>query len=192
VWTQRFASGAAGVNMRRMVPTADGVGRWGRIETIEGAVNGDANTPRVVVDRSGEAGAEVVWLAWRKLRLPSGTAELWASRIVANGLPSAPWQINTSTDPVDDDYALAVDRAGNAMALWRPQNPATVDPVLFRRFSTQTNAWGPVSPALNQERVSSLTGSFQIGVSASGDALTGWMEYDATLRTQTLRVLNFR
>jgi hypothetical protein len=192
VWTQSFAAGAEGVTMRRNLPTADGAGQWGQIETIEGAVNGDANTPRVVVDRSGEAGAEVVWLAWRKLRLPSGTPELWASRIVANGFPSAPWQINTSTEPVDTDYALAVDRAGNAMALWRPQNPATVDPVLFRRFSTQTNAWGPVSPALNQERVSSLTGSFQIGVSASGDALTGWMEYDATLRTQTLRVLNFR
>jgi hypothetical protein len=190
VWTQRFASGAAGVNMRRMVPTADGVGRWGRIEGVEGVVGGNAVSPRVVVDRSGEGGAEVVWLAWRKLRLPSGTAELWASRIVANGLPSAPWQINTSTDPVEDDYALAVDRAGNAMALWKPDNTAA-EAVVFRRFNAQTNAWGPVSPALSRDTVNPLPGDLRVDVSANGDATTAWIEYD-TDTTRSLRVLTFR
>jgi Bacterial Ig-like domain len=193
VWTQRSAtSGAEGVTMRRNLPTADGRGQWGQIELVEGVVNGNASNPRVVVDRSGEAGAEVVWLAWLKYRLPSGRPELWASRIVANGLPSAPWQINMTDHAVDDDYALAVDRAGNAMALWRPQNPDTVDTVLFRRFNAQTNTWGTVSPALNRDDVNDLAGGFHIGVSANGDALTGWMEIDSALRTQTLRVLTFR
>jgi Bacterial Ig-like domain len=191
VWTQRSAtSGATGVTMRRNLPTADGRGQWGEIELVEGVVNGNAQDARVVVDRSGEAGAEVVWLAWLKYRLPSGRPELWASRIVANGLPSAQWQINTSTDPVDDDYALAVDRAGNAMALWKPYNTDT-NAVVFRRFNAQNNAWGPVSAALSRDTVNPLIGDLNIGVSANGDATAAWIEYD-TDTTRSLRVLNFR
>jgi hypothetical protein len=109
---------------------------------------------------------------------------------VANGLPSAPWQINTSTDPVEDDYALAVDRAGNAMALWKPDNTAA-EAVVFRRFNAQTNAWGPVSPALSRDTVNPLPGDLRVDVSANGDATTAWIEYD-TDTTRSLRVLTFR
>lgn len=140
---------------------------WGTTDTIEGD-SGDGRAPQIGFDGSGNALA--VW------ELSSGAeVNIRANRFTPdNGWGSAE-TIDTETEDARRPQ-IAVDDAGNALAVWR-QNDGTRDNIWANRFSTD-NGWGSAEKIETDDSGGALDP--QIALDASGNALAVWEQNDGS------------
>jgi len=141
-------------------------GQWQAAELIE-SDNNDASHPQIAIDSAGNALA--VW------QQSNGTAtDIWANRFT----PAGGWGTAGVIDNGMDDASrpqIAVDSAGNALAVWY-QSDGTVTDIWANRF-TPADGW------LGAEMIDSAPGnaiSAQIAFDNAGNALAVWYQDDGT------------
>jgi hypothetical protein len=139
---------------------------WGIATLIETDNAGNATTPQIALDASGNALA--VWEQYDGTRY-----NIWASRyVVGTG-----WGTVTliETDNGNAQYPqIALDTSGNALAVWQ-QYDGTRYNIWANRYATGTG-WGTAAPI----EIENAGGAFypQIALDASGNALAVWYQYD--------------
>ena len=123
--------------------------------------------PVVAVDAEGAA--TMVWLARTDPDDPADTGIVRASVHPVGGTWSPPEDISTF-GALEGDLDLAVDAAGNAVAVWT-QDVGALDQVKYRT-RTSAGAWSPTD-TLSDTTTSSSQPS--VGVDAAGNAVAVWV-----------------
>jgi len=141
---------------------------WGRTELIE-ALNGDADSPHVSTDISGNAVA--VWTQ------DDGTApSIWFNRyVVGDGWGTAEL---IETGNGDASYPIvSADRSGNALSVWLQSNGIGIngrDSIWSNRYVAGAG-WGTAVPI---ETDSGQTIGLQLATDSNGNALAVWLQFD--------------
>jgi hypothetical protein len=153
IWANRFSAGTG----------------WGTALLIETDNAGGASFPQVAVDAEGNAIA--VWYQFGTL------VNIWANRFDAG----TGWGTALLIETDDEEHAyrpqVAVDAAGNAIAVWH-QYDRTRNNIWANWFGVGTG-WGT---ALLIETDDAGDASFpQVAVDAAGNAIAVWYQYDGTL-----------
>jgi len=143
-------------------------GSWQGAALIE-SDTGDASSPQVAVDDSGNAMA--VWYQ------SDGSAySIYANHFDAL---SGSWQgaalIENNTGYADLPQ-VAVDASGNAIAVWR-QYDGTPSNIYTNRFDVLSGSW---QEAALIENDTGNAYSHQVAVGANGNAIAVWYQYDGT------------
>jgi hypothetical protein len=149
IWTNRF-DGAA----------------WGAAELIETDDTGEAYDPQIAVDGAGNAIA--VWDQYDGIRF-----NIWTNRF-----DGAAWGTAEliETDKAGDAYwpQIAVDGAGNAIAVWN-QNDGIRFNIWANRFDGV--AWG-TAELIGTDNTGDAYGP-QIAADGAGNAMAVWYQYDS-------------
>jgi hypothetical protein len=145
---------------------------WGSAQVLATGTGDYYAHPRVGVDSNGNAHA--VWRLWN-----DNAWDLFSSRYAAApGSWSAPGLIEElDTDANDPD--LAVDAAGNAIAVWSQYNgvPAGCsycDSIYANRYDTSAGAWGEAQ--LLEENYSAVYYP-KVAVDSAGNAVAVWNKW---------------
>jgi hypothetical protein len=143
---------------------------WGSPVLIETDNAGDAADPQIAFDGAGNAIA--VWQQFDGTRV-----SIWANRYTAS---SNSWgsPVLIETDNAGDATApqIAVDGAGNAIAVWF-QSDGTRYNIWANRYTASSNSWG--SPVLIETNAGDATYP-QIAVDGAGNAIAVWQQSDGT------------
>lgn len=131
VWIHVPDSTPAGQMVQAAVFTGTG---WGRAVNLMPAAGIGVRSAQVGVDAAGNALA--VWV-----QALGGDMVVRGSRLVS-GTWSAPLTVSPPGETVVDDVALAVDAAGNAIAIW-VSLPGGVPTIREARFTANSGAWSP-------------------------------------------------
>jgi len=144
---------------------------WGTASLIEENV-GDVLAPQIAMDAAGNATA--VWMQW------------WgggASDIIANHYTAATGLWGTA-EPIETDNTrnafnpqIAMDAAGNALALWY-QDDGTVYNIMSNHYSATTGLWG-AAEVIENNAENAFTP--QIAMDANGNALALWEQSDGAV-----------
>ena len=144
---------------------------WGTAALIETENLGNADSPQLAYDASGNALA--VW------EQTDGThSNIWANRFTA---ATSSWGTATliETDNLGGAFKpqIAFDAGGNALAVWQQSDGARYN-IYANRFTAATNSWG--TAALIE--TDNAGGAFipQFAFDASGNALAVWTQSDGT------------
>ena len=144
---------------------------WRTTELIETNNAGDANSPQVAIDASGNALA--VWAQSDGTRL-----NVWANRYTA---ATSSW--GTAALIESDDLGgvanpqIAMDTSGNALAVWEQSDGSRFN-IWANRFTAANNSWG--TAVLIENNDAGNASAPQIAVDANGDALVVWAQSDGT------------
>ena len=144
---------------------------WGSAELIETDDAGDAETPRVAVDPSGNAIA--VWAQ-------SDTSEtsIWANRFT----PQMGWGnaqlIELRASGVALVPQVAMDFDGNAVAVWQQSDILFRTDIWANRF-TPSNGWETTKRVDSQQGTATNP---QIAVAAAGSAIAVWEQVGTTYK----------
>jgi len=152
-------------------------GLWGTAVLIEAdnALGHDADKPQIGVDVSGNAIA-----VWRQSN--STVDSIWANRYdVTTGLwgTAARVEADNTLGHDADKPQIGVDVSGNAIAVWR-QFQGTVDSIWANRYDATTGLWGIAEEIEADNTVGHNAYQAQIGVGASGTAISVWHQFDGT------------
>ena len=161
VWAQ---SGGTRVNIRANRFNGS---NWGNAVLIETNNDGDADSPQIAIDSSGNAVA--VW------RQSDGARDnIWANRFDGSSWGSAAL---IETDNTGSTYQpqIAVDSNGNALAVWAQSGGTRVN-IRANRFNGSN--WG--NAVLIETNNDGDADSPQIAIDSSGNALVVWRQYDGT------------
>ena len=143
---------------------------WGTATLIETDNAGNAGSPQLAYDASGNALA-----VWEQF---DGTRDnIYANRFTA---ATNSWGIAglIETDLGNAfDPQIAIDASGNALAVWS-QFDGTRHNIYANRFAAATGSWG--TSALIETNNAGSASRPQIAVNASGDALAVWHQFDGT------------
>lgn len=147
IWANRFTNGSG----------------WGSAVRIESTDLGSAQTPQIAVDEAGNAIA-----VWQQAEVAH--TDIWANRFSDGAWGTA---VRLESDNNGDATAprIAIDDAGNAVALWL-QSDGTRTNLVARRFVA--GAW--TAPVV----IESGDGDARtpaLAVDASGNALAVWTQY---------------
>ena len=144
--------------------TADGA--WGTPGLIENINNGDAQYPQIAINDSGDAMA--VW------QQSDGTRDnIWASRYTAGIGWGATIKIEND-DEGDARYPqVAVDDAGNAVAVWQ-QSDGTLTNIMYNRYVVGSG-WSLIGQPVDNDDTGS-TADPQVAVDSSGNAIAVWRQ----------------
>ena len=132
-------------------------------------ISGFGNAPRVAFDHAGNAIA--VWAQYDDPR-----NDVWASRYVASTQAwSAPVRVSSANAVAGVTVAdLAVDAAGNAIALWAQGDGRTNHfDEWYATYDAAAGAWS--APALASDGVDSAYGG-RVAVNANGQAVVAWQQ----------------
>jgi hypothetical protein len=141
---------------------------WGTAELIETNNAGDAQSPQVAVDTAGNA--ITVW------QQSDGTRfNIWSNRYTAGGGWGQAELIETDNAGDAQSPQIAVDAAGNVIAVW--QQP---DDTRFNIWSNRYIAGSGWSVAEEIETDTGLASFPQIAVDATGNAIAVWQQYDGS------------
>jgi hypothetical protein len=150
IWSNRYVAGTG----------------WGTAELIETDA-GDAYSPQVVVDGSGNAVA--VW------RQSDGTRDnIWSNRYVAGTGWGTPELIEGDNTGDVISPQVAVDGSGNAFAVWRQSAGSNI---WSNRYVAGTG-WG--SAELIETYNAGAAIGPQVAVDDSGNAFAVWQQWDGT------------
>jgi hypothetical protein len=170
VWVQRVSSGRPDIWANRYSATT---GLWGAPELIEtdntGA--GGARIPQVAMDTTGNAIA--VWYQHDGARY-----NIWANRFnAATGTWGTAELIET--DNLGSAYSpeIAVDTAGNAIAVWY-QHDGMRNNIWANRYVAASGTWGTAE--LIETDNTGDTYDPDIGFDAAGNAYAVWNQFDGT------------
>jgi len=156
IWANRYVAGTG----------------WGTAELIETSstsLDYGAMLPQVAMDASGNALA--VWSQYE------GTNDsIWSNRYVAGTGWGTAELIETDNSGNAYRPQLAMDSAGNAMAVWGVMWPVdgTVDSIWANRYSAGTG-WDTAEPI---ETGSGDAGYPQVTVDSAGNAMAIWHQFD--------------
>lgn len=141
-------------------------GGWATPVLIETDDTGSASKPRLAVDAAGNAVA--VWYQWDGLR-----TNIWANLYTAG----AGWGTAALIETDDTGYALepqvAVDPAGNALAVWRQADGVRWN-VWANRYTAGVGWGAPVAI----ETGNGGAGYPQVAIDPSGNAIAVWDQWD--------------
>ncbi len=149
-----------------------GVG-WGIAEALPmpQIQNGDASGPRVAMDAAGNVLAVWQWQDHDTLRY-----SLWVNHFpVGSGWKVAESLVASDTADMRDPQ-VAMDSAGNAVAVWI-QRDDTTRGIRARHYDADSG-WGPVEAIQPDTAVSASTPWIAMG--ANGNAVAVWVQWDAT------------
>lgn len=153
IWANRYTAG----------------GGWGTAQAIEISNLGDATNPQVAVDAAGNAVA--VWQQSDGVR-----DNIWANRYTAGGGWGTAELIESNNAGAAGDPRVAVDAAGNALAVWQ-QSDGLRDNIWFNRY-TAGGGWG--TAALIESDNAGAATNARIAVDTAGNALAVWQQSDGT------------
>ena len=167
------ACGGGGGSAAVSAPAAGKV--WGVVLAIDIVAN-DADDPQIAVGANGNAIA-----VWEQDNGTGGTGveveDIWVSHYDATtGNWSAARTIDTGVGSTGDPQ-IAIDAAGNAIAVWEQSNNTTVEVNI--RTARYTVGIGWAQP----ETIDSVSGDAtdpQIAIDAAGNAIVVWEQDDGT------------
>jgi hypothetical protein len=145
---------------------------WSTAVPIESDDSGDASAPQIAIDAAGNA--MVVW-AWASASGPPFSYNVWANRFTAG----SGWG---SAGPIDADNAttanpaphVAVDGAGNAMAVWHRPDGGW-DSIWSNRYAAGSG-WG--TPVLVETDNTNSARDARVALDANGNAMAVWIQSD--------------
>lgn len=136
------------------------------IPVVGGAIN-----PRIAIDAAGNV--LTVWTQY-----DGSTFNIWANRYSA---ATAQWGIATRVETANAGTAawpqIAVDRSGNALAVWM-QSDGTRLNIWANRYTASGNSWGTDMLIETDNASDALLP--QIAIDANGNALAVWEQSDGT------------
>jgi hypothetical protein len=150
MWANRFIAGQS----------------WGAPVLLESS-DGDAFVPNVAVDANGSVA--VVWY-----QLVNGRRFIFSNRFTTNAGWGAPAQIETHTGGDAILPTIAMDRSGNALAVWQQEDDFIHDNAYAARF-TVASGWG-VPQALKVNTGFTNSGGLHVVIDPRGDALALWSQ----------------
>jgi hypothetical protein len=161
VWHQSNGANSAILANRFSI----GTGMWGGAQTV-GTAFGNAD-PKMAVDASGKVG--VVWY-----RLVNGKRFIFWNRFTpADGWSTAA-QLETHTGGDALLPTIAMDRSGNAIAVWQQEDDFIHDNAYAARF-TPASGWG-IPQVLQINSGATNSGGLQIAIDSHGDAWALWSQ----------------
>ncbi len=153
IWSNRYTVGSG----------------WGTPELIETDNAGDALSPQIAIDASGNALS--VW------RQSDGSRDnVWSNRYSAGIGWGTPELIETDNAGDAQYPAIAFDAAGNALTLWRQSDGSRYN--IWSNRYTAGNGWG--TPELIETDDAGDALLPQIAFDAAGNALAVWSQYGGT------------
>ncbi len=136
---------------------------WGTAAQLESNTAGDADSPDIAMDAAGNA--MVVW------RQPDG---IWHKRYTF-ALPNGLWGVAANLiSVVGTTYyppEIAMDTAGNAMAVWRQTAADGKTYIWAKRYTT---TWGAATRIYDTRRSVSAV---KVAMTANGNAIAVWRSY---------------
>ena len=153
IWANRYTAGSG----------------WGTAELIEANNAGDATNPQIAVDSVGDA--LVVWQQSDGLH-----NSIWANRFTPSGGWGIARQIENNSSGDATNPQIAVDPAGNALAVWQ-QSDGVRDNIWANGF-TANGGWGIAR--LIQSINGANAANPQVAVDSAGDGLAVWQQSDGT------------
>ncbi len=173
VWTH-FADGVRRVWVSRYDAAAQ---VWGPRRALNPTHPFAATDPQVVVSATGDA-----FVVWRTHVQPAGTAPLsviWAARYDAG---TGAWKDEKLSHFHADQPRIALDDAGNALAVWRQEEGVALDPrnmIVARRYEVGSG-WEPPVPlhkvTIIDSAASGHSATPRIVMSADGRAVVAWVQ----------------
>jgi fibronectin type III domain protein len=149
-------------------------GAWQTAEVIDNA-DDDASGPRVAFDDSGNAVA--VWFAYDST---TGNPGVWSGRFTpADGWGTPEAFDNGTSEAIEPN--IAVDPAGNAVAVWAIFNPTGSTWEVWANRYTAGGAWGSperISDSSTVELSNIFYGPVPVGIDDNGNAIAVWVRYD--------------
>ncbi len=146
-------------------------GSWGTEELIGTTDLGDANSPEIAFDASGNA--IVVWHQNNGL-----ASDIWFNRYVS-GLG---WTVAEKIETDDANSAMfpeiAMDDSGNAIAVWY-QTDGTQNNTVTNRYDVGTDTWGTAA-LIEDDNSGDVDGRPQIIMDSSGNAIAAWRQHDGS------------
>ncbi len=142
---------------------------WEKAEKIEN-ISGDAYSAQVAMDSTGNA--IVVWQ-----QSEGSKYNIWANRYDASTLSWGTAEEIESTGESAYSARLAIDNAGNVIAVWRQSGGSVVN-IWANRYNGMTLSWG--TP---EQLDSSSAGTAyipQIAMDRAGNAIVAWQHGDST------------
>ncbi len=142
---------------------------WGEAEVIETDNTGNAYSPQVAVDTSGNAVA--VWYQSDGTRY-----SIWANRYVAGTVWGEAELIETDDNGNAEYPQVAVDTSGNAVAVWYQSDGVTHDSIWANRYVAGTG-WG-TAELIKTDNAGDAR-SAHVAVDPIGNAVAVWCQsYD--------------
>lgn len=170
-------SGTASANVTSVAVSCSGVRSWQTATLLETSNLGYADGVEVALNASGDGMA--VWS-----QSNGSTTDIWARRYtVAGGWGTAQLIETTSGDAAQPH--VAVDAAGNAVAVWSQQS-TTLYNLFANRFNAATAQWG--SEALLETDAGQAYAP-RVTFLASGDALAVWSQGQGAPTIQAVRLV---
>ncbi|HTE40905.1 MAG TPA: hypothetical protein VK629_08740, partial [Steroidobacteraceae bacterium] len=144
---------------------AAATGSWGTATLIETEDVGDALRARIAMDATGNAFAVWEYQGVRANRY-AASSNTWATAIA----------IHSGNPGLASDPQVGLDAGGNAFALWSNVNGSQFG-IFANRYSAATNGWGTATTL--DTGTANGTYAPQLAMSASGNALAIWRQYQA-------------
>jgi hypothetical protein len=170
VWVQD-AGGVSGIENIWASRYSATTGLWTAPQLIETDDSGAALHPKAAMDSAGNA--VVVWH-----QSDGNRNAVWSNRYLAG---SSSWSGATllgSDSQGQAEFAqLAIDAAGNVLAVWHQYNPLG-NSIMARRFDRLLNLWGTPQPIESNQPSAVL--SPQLAMNARGDAVVVWQAFSGT------------
>ena len=143
---------------------------WGTAALIETNDTGNASTPQIAFDTSGNALA-----VWGQIGGTISSFKIWANRYTLNSGWGTAELIDAPSDGTASSPQIAFDASGNALAVWM-QPDLGIDNIWANRY-TRNTGW---STAVLIERNEGDAATPQIAVDTNGNALAVWRQTDGT------------
>jgi hypothetical protein len=154
IWSNRYTAGTG----------------WGTAALIETDDAGDANEPQVAMDADGNALA--VWYQ------SDGTRwNIWSNRYTAGSGWGTAALIETGDAGDAYEPQVAMDAAGNALAVWYQSDGIRYN-IYSNRYTASTGLWGTAA-LIETDNVGDAY-SPEVAMDAAGNALAVWYQSDGT------------
>ena len=157
-------------------PPAPVAPNWGTAVLIESNSSDDAQYPQIAIDSTGNAIA--VWQQFDGSRY-----KIQANRYVLNVGWGTPVTIDTGGTGSAGTPQIAMDPAGNAIAVWLQWNGTRFG--IFANRYTAGGSWG-TAVAIDTGS-SGASSNPDIAMDPNGNAIAVWEQYDGTLTRDSIR-----
>jgi hypothetical protein len=165
VWEQIDATGRYNIWANRYTPS----GGWGTATLIETNNAGNASSPQVAMDSSGNA--VVLWAQ------SDGTRDnIWANRYASAAEWEAATLIETDNAGGATNPQVAMDGSGNAFAVWQQSDGIRYN--IWANRYTPSGGWG-TGTLIETNNAGDATNP-QVAMDSSGNAIAVWSQSDGT------------
>ncbi len=162
VWSQDTSTGVYSLFANRYV---SGIG-WGVAQLLEADDTGTATDPQIAIDPAGNAIA--VWSQVIGARI-----SIFANRYVSGTGWGTAQLVETDDISHASDPQIAIDPAGNAIAVWRQNTGTTFYSIFANRYVSGTG-WGLPQLLETDDAVNAYES--QIAIDSAGNAIAIWRQ----------------